>query len=529
MQAKLRLPRRSALRTLLLSSVLMALCLALLSGSALAAERWTDISEEQWATGYGVTADEVAAVAAGYADGTFRPTLSVSRGHFAKMAVTGLDLQTGGPAISSFSDVAVTDALFPWIEGAVAAGVISGYEDGTFRPTAPVTRQQADSILGHFLANRELGLAGHIAGDRGEYLLLDAWYAAEGAGVLAEFADAGSVSTAHAPATAYLVHRGVMEGSARSGGVYLDPLGDLTRAQAVVLILRVGGADVAPPPSLDPFVSTDWLKTNLGKQGLVVIDLRGATDYAAGHIPGSISVPFSSNSAWARSANELTLELPPQADLLKTIGDCGVRADSSVVLVGGVAQVAPTYPLVDTARVAATLAYAGVEKVAIMQGGYQKWATEGKASTSEAPLAQPVAYGAAVDGGIFVSTEYVKEHIGVATIVDTRTADVYFGVTPDAAAPKAGHIPTARSLPTQWVWQTGGTYVSADLAQQMAAGVIGPDKGREIIVYCTFGGTASAWWFVLTQVLGYRDVKLYDGSAQAWAKDNDMVAFTWGL
>jgi thiosulfate/3-mercaptopyruvate sulfurtransferase len=57
----------------------------------------------------------------------------------------------------------------------------------------------------------------------------------------------------------------------------------------------------------------------------------------------------------------------------------------------------------------------------------------------------------------------------------------------------------------------------------MAAGVVGGPRSQEIIVYCGVGGYASSWWFVLTQVLGYENVKIYDGSAQEWAKSYDMV------
>ncbi|MBN1321305.1 MAG: S-layer homology domain-containing protein [Thermoleophilia bacterium] len=468
----------------------------------------------------------MAAVAGGFADGTFRPHLSVSRGHFAKMAITGLHLDAGEPATPTFSDVAATDDLFPWVEGAVAAGIISGLPDGTFSPGTPVTRQQAYSILGLYLSGAESTMTGHIAGTHGGYASLAAWYEAEGVEVLDRFFDSTNVASDHAAATAYLVHRGVVQGSSRSGGLCLDPTASLTRAQAVVLILRVGQVELLPPRTMGPFVTTDWLQANFATEGLVVIDLRSAADYALGHIPGSVSVPFGADSAWAKP-NALTLELPPQTDLFTTIGACGITTGSPVVLVGGDTQTTPPSPLIDATRVAATLIHAGIGNVGILRGGYQQWVAAGGATTTEAPSARPVQYGGAAVRPVFVSTEYVHERIGTATIVDTRSTDAYFGITVDAAAPKAGHIATAVSLPMQWAWQPDGAYISADRAGAIAAGVIGPDKSREIIVYCTYGGTASVWWFLLSQVLGYRDVKLYDGSAQAWVKDHDMVAFTW--
>ena len=517
---------RHACRRVIVLLGAVALSVLSISGAAAAADRWTDIPDALWDAQYGVPAEDAAGIAGGFADGTFRPELPVSRGHFAKMTVTGLHLGTVSPAVPTFGDVAATDDLYAWIEGAAAAGIISGLPDGTFRPGSPVTRQQAYSILGLYLSGAESTATGRITGAQGEFASLAAWYEAEGVEVLDRFADSSYLAPAHSAATAYLAYRGVVQGAARSGGLYLDPAASLTRAQAVALIFRVGRVDLLPPRTTEPFVTTDWLRANAAKEGLVVIDLRSAADYVAGHIPGSVSVPFGGDSAWAKPG-DLTLELPPQTDLFAAIGACGISAASPVVLVGGTASTSPPTPLIDATRVAATLIYAGVRDVGILRGGYRQWVADGGATTTETPSVQPVEYGGATVRPVFVSTEYVQERIGKATLVDTRSVDVYFGITIDPAAPKAGHIATAVSLPMQWAVQPDGAYISADRAGAIASGAIGADKNREIIVYCTYGGTATVWWFLLSQVLGYRDVKLYDGSAQAWVRDHDMVAFAW--
>jgi len=217
---------------------LVALVTLLGAGTALAANHWTDITDQQWVNDYGVTAAQVVTVAAGYPDGTFQPGLAVNRGQFAKMAVTGLGLATANPLAATFSDVPITSYYFPWVEGASAAKVISGFGDGTFRPSTPISRQQADSILGLFLSQKELMATGHLTGTHGTYSSLSAWYAAEGATILAGFADAGSLAAADAPASAYLVFHEVVQGSSGAGGTYLSPGASLTRAQAVALILR---------------------------------------------------------------------------------------------------------------------------------------------------------------------------------------------------------------------------------------------------------------------------------------------------
>jgi thiosulfate/3-mercaptopyruvate sulfurtransferase len=280
--------------------------------------------------------------------------------------------------------------------------------------------------------------------------------------------------------------------------------------------------------SILPIVSTDWLATQMPATELVVIDIREPHLYAAGHIPGAISIPFSPVSDWATSTDELLLELPEEEDLLRVVGDNGMNGDSKVVLVGTKEPApAPPYALADAPRVAATLLCAGVENVAVLDGGHPKWEREGREITTAIPEIVPVDYAGALCSEMFVSTDYVKTRIGRAVMVDGRDADQYFGVTVCPFAGVAGHIPTARNLPAVWMWSEDGTYKPVEVLEQMAAGVIGRDKDQEVVTYCGVGGYAAAWWFVLTQILGYTDVKIYDGAAEAWAKDNDMVLYTW--
>ena len=281
--------------------------------------------------------------------------------------------------------------------------------------------------------------------------------------------------------------------------------------------------------SIDPIVSTDWLQTHLNDDGLVIIDVRWEEEYEAGHIPGAISVPFAALSVWADSDDTLLLELPPEADLLRLIGDCGLSSESKVVVVGRLEPPpAPPYALADAVRVAVTLTYAGVTNVAVLAGGHPKWAKEGREATTEVPEVTPITYGGTVDKDMFVSTEYVKDRVGTSVIVDGRDPDQYFGATADPFVDMRGHIPTARSLPLIWVWEKDGTYRPVELISDMATGVIGEDREQEVLLYCGVGGYASTWWFLLTQVLGYTNVRIYDGSMEGWVgAHNPLVAYTW--
>jgi thiosulfate/3-mercaptopyruvate sulfurtransferase len=288
--------------------------------------------------------------------------------------------------------------------------------------------------------------------------------------------------------------------------------------------------------TIDPIVTTEWLENRLGEgdgahapAGLIILDIRFEEEYAAAHIPGAISVPFGLNSAWAVSDDVLILELPPDEDLSKAIGEAGMTAGSQVVVVGRPAEPPnPPYQLADAARVAVTLIYAGIENVAVLAGGHAKWEGQGLPVSTDVPAIAPVLHEASPDRSWWVTTDYVKDHLGECALIDARDPDDYFGASTDPFADMNGHISTARSLPAVWVWEKDGTYRPADEIEEMAAGIIGDDRDREIVLYCGAGGYASTWWFLLTQLLGYRNAKIYDGSMEAWADDgNPVVRYTW--
>ena len=262
------------------------LCLSL-PGAALA-DVWVDIPDSTWQSTYGVSAEDAAGVAQGRSDGTFGPRESVNRGQFAKMTTSGLDVSGSAPQAPSFSDVPEGHVFFCQVEGCAAAGLISGYSDGTFHPTATVTRQQTCSVLGRWLAEREIVSNGGIVGKQGTYPTLRAWYTAEGPAYLTPFADAGAVSQAHQPGAAYLVYRGVVRGSSSGFALHLRPTVTLNRAQAVALVLRAREVELE---ITRPVITSVDLATGLPTGGeMVTIRGRGlgaATQVRFGETPAA--------------------------------------------------------------------------------------------------------------------------------------------------------------------------------------------------------------------------------------------------
>ena len=275
--------------------------------------------------------------------------------------------------------------------------------------------------------------------------------------------------------------------------------------------------------AIPPIVSTNWLRKNIDAQKLVIIDIRSSEEYTAGHIPRAINISFPS---WAVTRNDLLLELPEVGHLFKTIGSAGIRSNSNVVVVN---KTDTPFNLADATRVACTLLYGGFKNVAVLNGGYNKWVKEKKPVSKESVQPTPVAYKGEVNEAMFVSKDYVQKKMGKSVIIDARAPTDFFGVTQDLFTEKAGHIPGATCLPAPWVWTEKGTYKNIRELRGMALGVVGKDASREIIIYCGVGGFSSTWWFVLSEVLGYTNVKIYDGSAQEWTRDPKapVVRYRW--
>ena len=264
---------------------------------------------------------------------------------------------------------------------------------------------------------------------------------------------------------------------------------------------------------VDPIVSTAWLEQNLNNSKLVIVDVRKVEDYKAGHVPNAVNAFYGS---WAIMKGGLRNELPAKDDLFDVIGSAGIGTDSIVVVVGKVDGIPDR---TDVTRVAWTLKYAGIPNVAILDGGYNKWLTEKKAVSTDMVKPKDKSFQGNMNETLFVSKDYVSKNLGKAVIVDVREPDFFKGIKKLDFVAKTGHIAKAVNLPTSQAYKQDGTYKDKGELSKIASGVVGNDMTKEIITYCDTGKVCTAWSFLLTELMGYKDVKTYDGSTEEWTKD----------
>lgn len=270
---------------------------------------------------------------------------------------------------------------------------------------------------------------------------------------------------------------------------------------------------VSAAREIEPVVSTDWLAKNMGNPKLVIVDIRKVEDYKTGHIPGAVNVFF---NTWAVMKAGLRNEIPPLDDLADIIGSAGISPDSLVVVVGD-ADLPPNRSGIT--RVAWTLRYTGIENVAILDGGYDKWKSDKKPLSTDAVKPKQTKYQVKVNEAIFAKKGHVIGAIGKAVIVDAREAEFYEGKKKLDFVAKAGRIKSAVNLPAMAAYNKDGTFKSRKELSDLAAKAVGTDTAKEIIVYCDTGRLCSVWVFIMSDVLGYKNVKSYDGSSEEWMKD----------
>jgi len=266
-------------------------------------------------------------------------------------------------------------------------------------------------------------------------------------------------------------------------------------------------------------VTADWLADHLGDETVVAAEVdENPALYEEGHIPGAVKLHWRED-----------LQDPIERDLIerdqfeRLMGGLGISNTTTVVLYG------------DRNNWFAAYAYwylkiYGHQDARILDGGRQKWIDEGRELATDVPSPSPSTYQAASrDETIRAYRDAVRQGIGDESkgLVDVRSPQEFSGelIAPPGyeqeGAQRAGHIPTAQSIPWAQAVRDDGTFKSAAELRQLYEGK-GVTPGKAITAYCRIGERSAHTWFVLRELLGYADVRNYDGSWTEWGNLVDV-------
>lgn len=253
----------------------------------------------------------------------------------------------------------------------------------------------------------------------------------------------------------------------------------------------------------EALVDTAWIKEHLDDPSVRLLDISGkAETYAAGHLPGAHYVSL---EEFTNPDDVVPGQVMTQEALSALFSRLGISAEDTVVLYDDNANLLST-------RAYWVLKYYQHEDVRVYNGGTQKWTADGEALVTDTPAPTPGEYvAAAADPEIRTTWQYVVENTDDpgTLFCDTRGPEEYIGT--DVRAARGGHIPGAINVEWRNAVNQDGTFRSAAaLADLYQKAGFTPDK--QIITYCQTGVRGAHTWFVLRELLGYPNVRNYDGS-----------------
>jgi thiosulfate/3-mercaptopyruvate sulfurtransferase len=265
-------------------------------------------------------------------------------------------------------------------------------------------------------------------------------------------------------------------------------------------------------------VDTDWVKQNLGKPGIRIVEIDVDTKaYEAGHIAGAVGFNWQT-----QLQDPLTRNIIPKEAFEKLVGGAGISPSETVILYGDNNNWFAAYGFW-------LFKIYGHKDVRLMNGGRIKWLNEpDKEMTTEVPKPKPVSYKVKeVHEELRALLPEVSQAVRARThnLVDVRSPDEFTGkvIAPPGmteTAQRGGHIPGAKSIPWSTAVNSDGSFKSADELRSIYLKQNGVDPAKETIAYCRIGERSSHTWFVLKYLLGLDKVKNYDGS---WTEYGNLI------
>ena len=263
----------------------------------------------------------------------------------------------------------------------------------------------------------------------------------------------------------------------------------------------------------DRLVSTDWVAEHIGDEDVVVLESNEDTLlYSTGHIPGALKID------WHTELNdEVARDFVDPEAFAELAASKGISPETTVVFYGDKSNWWAAYALW-------VFTLYGHEDVRLMDGGRDKWLAEGRETTREVPEVTRGEYPVRQrdDSTDRAAREDVLAALGTTPLIDVRSPKEYTGETthmdgyPQEGTLRGGHIPTAASVPWAKAANEDGTFKSREELEAIYRDEAGLGETDSVIAYCRIGERSSHTWFVLKHLLGYQDVRNYDGSWTEW-------------
>ena len=267
---------------------------------------------------------------------------------------------------------------------------------------------------------------------------------------------------------------------------------------------------------MDTLVTTQWLANNLGQPDIAIVDCSAfmpadgrdpAAEFREAHIPGARFLDINAVSDHSNPAPHM---LPSAAEFGQAMAELGVGRDDRII-------VYDNSPLRTAARGWFMFRHFGAERVAILDGGFQKWRSEGRPVESGEPTPRQARFDAHAREGEVVPKEAILAG-PCMPLLDARGKARFEGTEPDPRPNVSpGHIPGARNLPFASLYREDGT-LKSDEELRAAFEQLKIDPQEPFIASCGSGVTANSLIFAAHR-LGGRHGKLYDGSWSEWGAD----------
>lgn len=269
-------------------------------------------------------------------------------------------------------------------------------------------------------------------------------------------------------------------------------------------------AEYAHPEVL---VSTQWVADHANDPNIRTVESdEDVLLYDVGHIPGAIKIDWQTELQ-----DSLIRDYINKEKFEKLISQKGISNDTSVVFYGDKNNWWACYAFW-------TFKVMGHEKCLIMNGGRQKWIEEKRPLSKDVPHYTKTNYKVSnINESIRAFRDDVMKHIGSKNhLIDVRSPKEYTGellhmeAYPQEGALRGGHIPGAKNVPWARAAKEDGTFKSTDELKAIYENEQGLKPNDNVIAYCRIGERSSHTWFVLTYLLGYKNVRNYDGSWTEW-------------